>query len=117
MKCPTCPDDRLVMTERSGIEIDYCPTCRGVWLDRGELDKIIERSSGTSPAAPLPSPVPNDRDRYDRDRYDDDRFDGDRFDGDRFAGGFGDDRYDDRDGGKRRPKKRRESLLSELFDF
>ena len=51
MKCPTCPDDRLVMTERSGIEIDYCPTCRGVWLDRGELDKIIERSSGTSPTA------------------------------------------------------------------
>ena len=43
MKCPTCAID-LVMSERSGIEIDYCPTCRGVWLDRGELDKIIERS-------------------------------------------------------------------------
>lgn len=42
-----CPNDntQLVMSERSGIEIDYCPTCRGVWLDRGELDKIIERSS------------------------------------------------------------------------
>ena len=44
MKCPNC-NSSLVMSERSGIEIDYCPECRGVWLDRGELDKIIERSS------------------------------------------------------------------------
>jgi Zn-finger nucleic acid-binding protein len=43
MQCPTCKDNALVMTERQGIEIDYCPQCRGVWLDRGELDKIIER--------------------------------------------------------------------------
>ncbi|MDH7604509.1 MAG: zf-TFIIB domain-containing protein [Melioribacter sp.] len=43
MKCPNCGVN-LVMTERKGIEIDYCPDCRGVWLDRGELDKIIERS-------------------------------------------------------------------------
>ena len=43
----TCPLDgsQLVMSERQGIEIDYCPACRGVWLDRGELDKIIERSA------------------------------------------------------------------------
>jgi Zn-finger nucleic acid-binding protein len=42
-----CPVDgaTLVMSERSGIEIDYCPSCRGVWLDRGELDKIIQRNS------------------------------------------------------------------------
>ena len=44
MKCPVCKDKDLVMSERSGIEIDYCPECRGVWLDRGELDKIIERN-------------------------------------------------------------------------
>lgn len=44
MKCPNC-NVNLVMTDRNGIEIDYCPDCRGVWLDRGELDKIIERSS------------------------------------------------------------------------
>lgn len=44
MKCPICVDENLVMTDRQGIEIDYCPKCRGVWLDRGELDKIIERS-------------------------------------------------------------------------
>lgn len=43
MKCPVCKDPDLVMTERQNIEIDYCPQCRGVWLDRGELDKIIER--------------------------------------------------------------------------
>ena len=49
-----CPVDgaTLVMSERSGIEIDYCPTCRGVWLDRGELDKIIDRSLTVAPAAP-----------------------------------------------------------------
>ena len=47
MKCPNC-NVNLVMAERSGIEIDYCPECRGVWLDRGELDKIIERSSQTT---------------------------------------------------------------------
>lgn len=51
MQCPVCRVN-LVMSERQGIEIDYCPQCRGVWLDRGELDKIIERS-----AAPAPAPV------------------------------------------------------------
>lgn len=48
MKCPTCENVNLVMTDRQGIEIDYCPECRGVWLDRGELDKIIERSAPQS---------------------------------------------------------------------
>lgn len=45
MKCPVCVETDLVMTERQNVEIDYCPKCRGVWLDRGELDKIIERSA------------------------------------------------------------------------
>ena len=51
-----CPVDgaTLVMSERQGVEIDYCPQCRGVWLDRGELDKIIERGS----VAPAPAPAP-----------------------------------------------------------
>ena len=44
MKCPTCKDVTLTMTTRQDIEIDYCPECRGVWLDRGELDKLIEKS-------------------------------------------------------------------------
>ena len=50
MKCPNCPDATLVMSDRQGVEIDYCPQCRGVWLDRGELDKLIDRA-----AAPLPA--------------------------------------------------------------
>ena len=41
MKCPTCPDSILVITDRQSVEIDYCPLCRGVWLDRGELDKLM----------------------------------------------------------------------------
>lgn len=46
MKCPKC-NQPLVMSERQGVEIDYCPQCRGVWLDRGELDKILERSTAS----------------------------------------------------------------------
>ena len=49
MQCPICSVEP-VMSERQGIEIDYCPKCRGVWLDRGELDKIIEKSAPSSPA-------------------------------------------------------------------
>ncbi len=60
MKCPAC-NVALVMSERQGIEIDYCPECRGIWLDRGELDKIIQRSAGDAPAPvqhQAPSPPP-----------------------------------------------------------
>ena len=46
MKCPNCKENNLVIAERKGIEIDHCPECRGIWLDRGELDKILEKSSG-----------------------------------------------------------------------
>ena len=79
MKCPVDSID-LVMSERSGVEIDYCPQCRGVWLDRGELDKIIDRAKGhplrgpsvsapaprrrpslARPAAPLPEPFESRR--------------------------------------------------------
>ncbi len=65
MKCPVCATPDLMMSERQGIEIDYCPQCRGVWLDRGELDKILERSvaeaapsraAPQAPAAPAPPP-------------------------------------------------------------
>jgi Zn-finger nucleic acid-binding protein len=44
MKCPVCNSIDLIIAERQGAEIDYCPQCRGIWLDRGEIDKIIERS-------------------------------------------------------------------------
>ncbi|MES2973091.1 MAG: zf-TFIIB domain-containing protein [Pseudomonadota bacterium] len=61
MQCPVCTTTQLVMSERSGIEIDYCPQCRGVWLDRGELDKIIDRAApaATAPAARASSPQPH----------------------------------------------------------
>jgi uncharacterized protein len=60
MKCPQDVDVDLVMTERQGVEIDYCPSCRGVWLDRGELDKILDRAAGLAgpAAAPGPGQVP-----------------------------------------------------------
>lgn len=59
MKCPQCVDQLLTMAERQGVELDYCPKCRGVWLDRGELDKIIERSAAHSAAgAPVAAPMP-----------------------------------------------------------
>jgi hypothetical protein len=108
MKCPTCPDTTLVMADRQGIEIDYCPSCRGVWLDRGELDKIIERTVALSAPAPTPAvavpaapsqPPPAGAPPR---RWDDDWDDG--WD-------------DDRPGGKGKKKKRRSSLLEELFDF
>lgn len=54
MKCPIDSDIDLVMSDRSGVEIDYCPKCRGVWLDRGELDKIIDRVAADVPPAPAP---------------------------------------------------------------
>ena len=60
MQCPVCKTVNLTMAERSGIEIDYCPQCRGVWLDRGELDKMIERASpqGAAPQSAQYQPPP-----------------------------------------------------------
>ena len=58
MLCPTCKDTVLSMTERQGVEIDFCPKCRGVWLDRGELDKIIEKSATAEVAAPAQQQSP-----------------------------------------------------------
>jgi Zn-finger nucleic acid-binding protein len=49
MKCPSCASIDLTLTDRQGIEIDFCPKCRGIWLDRGELDKIVARSSKAPP--------------------------------------------------------------------
>lgn len=70
MNCPTC-NVPLVMSERQGIEIDYCPQCRGIWLDRGELDKIIERSNAveTQPGFNPPTSSFNDPYRNDYHKY------------------------------------------------
>lgn len=50
MKCPNCKEPNLLLSERKGIEIDYCPECRGIWLDRGELDKLLEKAKAEEPA-------------------------------------------------------------------
>lgn len=73
MKCPNC-EEVLIMSERQGIEIDYCPKCRGVWLDRGELDKIIEKSLSVNvPPQGANSPKPKHDDRYEGKEWDDDK--------------------------------------------
>ena len=105
-----CPNDSatLLMSERHGVEIDYCPTCRGVWLDRGELDKIVERAArerdeedevNHPPPPPPPPPSPS----YERQRRDDEP------------------RYEPRDEPRYDPryprKKKRKSFLDDLFDF
>ena len=69
MQCPSC-NTILTMSERQGIEIDYCPSCRGVWLDRGELDKIIERNLTAASTGPVsPGPAAQQQRWEDRDRY------------------------------------------------
>ena len=93
--CPSC-GGQLVQIDRSGVRIDACRQCRGVWLDRGELDKIIDRAATAYSAAPAYS-APDDR------RQDDDR---DRRTRD-------DERGDDRD----RKRKKRRGFLDDLFDF
>jgi Zn-finger nucleic acid-binding protein len=62
MECPSRPDSALVLADRQGVEIDYCPHCRGVWLDRGELDKLIERAATAAPAADRSASAPSQPD-------------------------------------------------------
>lgn len=109
MKCPLCHVD-LKMSERHGVEIDYCPKCRGVWLDRGELDKIIEQA--TEPAVlpdpePAPQPAPAPQPRVYQEPYREDRPRHDKYER----------RYSDDDYARYRKKKRRKSFLEDLFDF
>ena len=97
------------MADRSGIEIDYCPSCRGVWLDRGELDKIIERTSAAAPAVAVvadPAPAPMAREVFRRDDRSWKRDDDDDDDDDRRR--YSSDGY--------KPKKKK-SFLGEIFDF
>lgn len=61
MKCPNCLDAPLLMTERQGVEIDYSPVCRGVWLDRGELDKLIDRAATPEAEHAAATPPPQSR--------------------------------------------------------
>lgn len=93
MNCPIC-NVTLQIAERQGVEIDFCPQCRGVWLDRGELDKIIERSEKEMPARSYQNPVDNRHDRpYDTHK----------------------DKHHDGHHGDYRPHKKK-GFLSDLFD-
>jgi len=60
MNCPHCPQSTLAISERQGIEIDYCPSCRGIWLDRGELDKLLEFAAHPNRSASQPAPSHRD---------------------------------------------------------
>lgn len=109
MNCPKC-NVLLSMMERQGVEIDYCPQCRGVWLDRGELDKIIERTSPAVAAAPSPlpggspPPIPSQpQGEYRYRRHDDDD----------------DDDYERRGGYHpgSPEKKKKKGFFGDLFDF
>ncbi|MFZ6801374.1 zf-TFIIB domain-containing protein [Undibacterium sp. Di24W] len=119
MKCPVCENANLMMSERQGIEIDYCPQCRGVWLDCGELDKIIERSlvvptaaqvepkisaQAQSPSYPQQPPQPYPQQQtYPQQAYPQQQ------------------RHPNSYGHQQQPhgyhKKKKEGFLSELFDF
>jgi Zn-finger nucleic acid-binding protein len=97
MKCPNC-EETLVMTERQGVEIDYCPKCRGVWLDKGELDKIIEKSTSAQSSQDFKSNQDKKRRQYDDD------------DDDEEGGGFF-------NRNRNNPDKRKGGFLGDLFDF
>ncbi len=89
MKCPTCPDSILIITDKKGVEIDFCQSCRGVWLDRGELDKLIALSNDNN--AP--------RQQAAQDRPD-----------------FVDSDNRRMQGGQAYPQRRRKSWLNDIFD-
>lgn len=90
MQCPI-DGSELKMTDRQGVEIDYCPKCRGVWLDRGELDKIIEKTAAPQPSA-------------ESDRWSD-------------SSSRSEPRRDDRIGYHDERPRKKKSILGELFDF
>lgn len=97
MKCPICKDVNLVISERQGIEIDYCPSCRGVWLDRGELDKIIEKSSSFTNQNSYNQNKENPYANYSKQNNHSDSY--------------------SKSQDKSYPKKKKEGFLSDLFDF
>lgn len=102
MICPVCKDIDLVMSERQGVEIDYCPSCRGVWLDRGELDKIIEKSSNYQQ---------NNHSSYTK--YEDNRNSYNKHNNQQHFNNH----FENRNQHHTPYKKKKEGFLSEIFDF
>ena len=109
MKCPVCATTDLTMSDRQGIEIDYCPQCRGVWLDRGELDKIIERTAVIPAAQPVQQAPDVAQPRYREPEYQPSHV---------RQGHDGHHGYKQQQhGGGHYGQHKKKSLLSELFDF
>lgn len=100
MKCPVCKDVTLLMTERKGVEIDYCPECRGIWLDRGELDKLIEKEQSYNK---------EHYGNYSKKEYDEHYTDKH----------YHDDYYNDKNykNDKYHHKRKKESFMGEIFDI
>ncbi len=125
MKCPVC-NIELRITDRQGIEIDYCPQCRGIWLDRGELDKLIERAAAgersyDTGSAPRNVPQKRKNDYAGNDYADNDYAYEDRRPA-AFDDGDADDRYrrrrdDDDDDDRRKYPRKKKSFLGDLFDI
>ncbi len=114
MKCPNCKDIDLLMSERKGIEIDYCPSCRGIWLDRGELDKFIQQAEEQVQANSFEKAPSSGRSRddhahqFERSEDDDRKYTDRKYENREFRD---DDRQYPRYG------KKKESFWSNLFDF
>ena len=109
MKCPVCKDVTLLMSEKHGVEIDYCPQCRGIWLDRGELDKIVQR------AKEMEREYDRDEDRYDCWDSDEKRYQSREQEYDSHRNYRKEkDRYDD---SYYRKKKKKSSVFGELFEM
>ncbi len=110
MKCPVCKDVELVMSERQGVEIDYCPSCRGVWLDRGELDKIIEKSASLQNQNKQNPAQNNQRQNYNNEsphsQYNQRQ---------NYNNESPHSQYNSHNNGY--PKKKKEGFLAEIFDF
>jgi len=106
MKCPVCTGLDLKMAERQGIEIDYCPECRGIWLDRGELEKIVERSYNQANTFGQPEPR-NYQNGHSQGRYGNEHGGDDR---------YGKERHGDDHGYGPNGQHRKKSWLSELLD-
>ena len=102
MKCPVCNTTDLLMNDRQGVEIDYCPQCRGVWLDRGELDKIIERTNIVPVQHPTPAPQSYREPGYSPSHL---------------SPGHDNHGYKQQHGYGNHKHHKKKSLLSELFDF
>ncbi|MFM0152018.1 zf-TFIIB domain-containing protein [Paraburkholderia sediminicola] len=107
MKCPVCKTTDLLMTERRSIEIDYCPVCRGIWLDRGELDKLIAQDAASDDTSVNAARPIRDGHHADRDRGHDRAYDNNRT--------YDNRTYDNHRTDYRAQKKKRS--LFDMFDF